>query len=150
MKRCISLLLTALLLLSLVPAAFAADGGITALKINPYGGDESAIDTVKWFASSGKYFLFLPADVDLTAAKVYVTASDDVTVDGAPVASGDSAAAFTAGAHTLSCGGQTYPLTVLQSAALPAIFIEREAEISPKEITAISVVPPPISRISLP
>ena len=127
MKRCISLLLTALLLLSLVPAAFAADGGITALKINPYGGDESAIDTVKWFASSGKYFLFLPADVDLTAAKVYVTASDDVTVDGAPVASGDAAAAFTAGAHTLSCGGRTYPLTVLRSAALPAIFIETES-----------------------
>ncbi|MBR6313341.1 MAG: CotH kinase family protein [Clostridia bacterium] len=123
MKKSIFLLLTALLLFSLCAGAYAA-GGIDVLKINPYGEDEAAIDTVSWYVSSGKYFLFLPADTDLTAAKVYFTASGDVTVDGAPVVSGDSAAAFTAGTHTLSCGDATYPLTVLQSSALPTVFIE--------------------------
>ena len=123
MKKSIFLLLTALLLFSLCAGAYAA-GGIDVLKINPYGEDEAAIDTVSWYVSSGKYFLFLPADTDLTAAKVYFTASDDVTIDGAPVVSGDSAAAFAAGTHTLSCGDATYPLTVLQSSALPTIFIE--------------------------
>ena len=127
MKKTISLLLAALLLLSFAPMVLAADGGINALKVNPYGGAEAAIDTVRWFASGGRYFLFLPADADLSAAKVYFTASGSVTLDGAPVVSGGSAAAFTAGTHTLSCGGASCALTVLQSAGLPAIFIETES-----------------------
>ena len=85
MKKSISVFLALLLLAFCAVPAFAAGEGITALQINPYGGDESDIDTVKWFASSGKYFLFLPADTDLSAAKVYFTASGDVTLDGAPV-----------------------------------------------------------------
>ena len=101
MKKCIFLLLTLLLLVSLCVAAYAV-GGIDVLKINPYGEEEAAIDTVSWYVSSGKYFMFLPADADLTAAKVYFTASGDVTVDGTPIASGDSAAVFTAGTHTLA------------------------------------------------
>ncbi len=118
----------ALLLLAFcaVPA-FAADGGITVLQINPYGGDEADIDTVKWFASSGKYFLFLPADTDLSAAKVYFTASNDVTLDGAPVVSGESAAAFTEGEHTLVCGSRSYPLTVMLSANIPAVYLTTES-----------------------
>ena len=127
MKKLISLFMAALLLASLLPAVFAEAPGISMLRINPYGGDEAAIDTVSWFASSGKYFLFLPADVDLTAAKVYFTASGGVTLDGAAIASGDSAAAFAEGAHTLSCGGKTYPLTVCFSADIPAVFITTES-----------------------
>ena len=124
MKKSISIFLALLLLAFCAVPAFATGEGVTALKINPYGGDEADIDTVSWFASSGKYFLFLPADTDLTAAKVYFTASGDVTLDGAPVASGSSAAGFTPGSHTLSCSGKIYPLVVMQSASLPAIYIE--------------------------
>ena len=127
MKKLLSLFLAAVMLLTLVPAVFAVGAGVETLKINPYGGEEAAIDTVSWFASSGKYFLFLPADVDLNTAKVYFTVSGDVTLDGAAIASGDTAAAFTEGAHTLSCGGQTYPLTVCRSANIPAVFIETES-----------------------
>ena len=127
MKKTISIILAALMLLFLALPASAADAGIEALKINPYGGGENDIDTVSWFVSSGKYFLFLPADIDLSAAKVYFSAPDAVTLDGAPVASGDSAAAFTAGAHSLACGGRTYPLTVMRSSSLPAIFIETQS-----------------------
>ena len=88
MKKTISLMLTLLLLFSLGSAAFAANGGIDSLKINPYGGDESAIDTIAWYASGGRYFLFLPADTDLPAAKVYFTAADEVTLDGEAIVSG--------------------------------------------------------------
>lgn len=127
MKKSISVFLALLLLVFCAVPAFAAGEGITALQINPYGGDESDIDTVKWFASSGKYFLFLPANTDLSAAKVYFTASDDVTLDGAPVASGDAAAAFTEGEHTLVCGSRSYLLTVCFSASLPAVYITTQS-----------------------
>ena len=127
MKKTISLLLTVLLLFSVLATAAAAEDGIDVLKVNPYGGEEADMDTIAWYASSGKYFLFLPADVDSAAAKVYFSASDDVTLDGEPLASGGSAAAFTAGAHTLSCGEATYPLTVCLSANIPAVYITTES-----------------------
>ena len=127
MKKLISLLLAAIMLLSLTPAVFAAETGVTALSVNPYGGEETDIDTVDWFVSGGNHFLFLPADVALNTAKVYFTASGDVTLDGAAIASGGNAAAFTEGAHTLACGGQAVALTVMHSANLPAIFIETES-----------------------
>ena len=127
MKKSISIFLALLLLAFCAVPAFATGEGVTALKINPYGGDEGDIDTVSWVASSGKYFLFLPADTDLSAAKVYFTASDDVTLDGAPVASGDFAAAFTAGEHTLVSGDRSYPLTVMLSANIPAVYITTQS-----------------------
>ena len=127
MKKSISVFLALLLLAFCAVPAFAAGEGVAALKINPYGGDEADIDTVKWFASSGKYFLFLPADTDLSAAKVYFTASDDVTLDGAPLVSGESAAAFTEGEHMLACGEAIYHLTVCLSASIPAVYMTTES-----------------------
>lgn len=95
--------------------------------MNPYGGEETDIDTINWFVSGGNHFLFLPADTDLAMAKVYLTASGEVTLDGEPIVSGDTFA-FTVGMHTLSCAGvKDVTLTVLQSENLPAIFIETES-----------------------
>ena len=127
MKKSICVFLALLLLAFCAVPSFAAGEGITVLQINPYGGDEADSDTVKWFASSGKYFLFLPADTGLSAAKVYFTASGDVTLDGAPVVFGESAAAFTAGAHTLSCGSRSYPLTVMFSANIPTVYLTTQS-----------------------
>ena len=124
MKKVLSVFLAALFVLAVSPAVFAETSGVTALKVNPYGGEETDFDTVSWFASGGARFLFLPADVDLTAAKVYFTATGAVTLAGAPIVSGGSAAAFTSGRHTLACGGSACSLTVLRSANVPAIFIE--------------------------
>lgn len=124
MKKRIAFFLALLLLVSCAVPAFAAGGGIETLKINPYGGAEASVDTVRWFVSGGNRFLFLPADTALADAKVYYSASDTVRIDNVPVASGGFAESFTPGSHTLSCGGQTYPLTVMQSASLPSIFIE--------------------------
>ncbi len=127
MKKLISLLLVLVLLSSFALFASAQGQGIEALKINPYGAEESSVDTVAWYGASGEYFLFLPADADLSAAKVYFSADAQVTLDGAPLVSGGAASAFTAGAHTLACGAQTYPLTVCVSANIPAVYIATES-----------------------
>ena len=129
MRLFLSFALVLLMLMSFAPVIAAEEdpAGIESLAINPYGCAEASVDTVRWFISGGKVFLFLPAVVDLTVAKVYYTASGAVTLDGVPITSGDPAAAFSVGEHTLSCGGQTYALTVMQSAWLPSIFIETES-----------------------
>ena len=127
MKKLLSIILASLFILTLSPVFTADDTGIVSLAVNPYGGEETAPETISWFVSGGGYFLFLPAGTDLTAAKVYVTAAGDVELDGAAVVSGGDAAAFTEGTHTLTCGEQTLPLTVCCSAGLPAVFIETQS-----------------------
>ena len=85
LRSAVCLLLFAFLALNGTAAEAA---GITALAVNPYGGEETDMDTVSWFISGGNAFLFLPADTDLPAAKVYFTAADEVTLDGEAIVSG--------------------------------------------------------------
>ena len=128
MRKLLSAVLALLLLLSLSPLVFGADStGIASFCVNPYGGEESAMDTISWYSTNGKYFLFLPADVDLSVAKVYFTASGEVKLDGTPIVSGGTAAALTAGTHTLVCGSQSRNLTVMFSADLPAVYITTQS-----------------------
>ncbi|MBR5410488.1 MAG: CotH kinase family protein [Clostridia bacterium] len=128
MKKLLSAALALLLLLSVLSPVVAEDAaGIGAFAVNPYGGAEDAMDTVSWYSTSGQYYLFLPADLDMDAAIVYFTASDGVTLDGAPITSGGAAAGLTAGAHTLNCGAKTYTLNVMFSANLPAVYITTES-----------------------
>ena len=126
MKKAIAVILTAVLLLSFAPFAFAA-GRVSSFKVNPYGGGADAIDTVSWFAKDGAYFLFLPADADLNTAKLWFDASGSVALDGTVIENGDPAAALTEGAHTLVCGDASYALTVMKSANIPAVYIATES-----------------------
>ncbi len=66
MKKAVSLFLALLLVCLTCPVVFAEDAGVTAFSVNPYGGAEDAIDTVRWFVSGGNRFLFLPAHADKT------------------------------------------------------------------------------------
>ncbi|MBR3552131.1 MAG: CotH kinase family protein [Clostridia bacterium] len=130
MKRTLSLLLAlvlALSVLSLGLTAAAEDAGIETLKISPYGGDADAPDTVSWYTAGGASFLFLPAETDPAAAKVWFTASGDVTLDGDVLTNGGSAAAFTAGTHTLACGDRTYPLTVCGASDIPKVYLTTQS-----------------------
>ena len=131
MKRLIAVVLAILCCVLAAPAAGAASpaSGIESLKINPYGGAEDEIDTIQWYAGEedGRYYLFLPAQTDLEAAKVYYSPAGPVTLDGEPLVSGGSAAPFTEGEHTLGCGSETYALTVCVSADLPAVFLRTES-----------------------
>ena len=128
MKRilCVCLALFAVALFAVT--ASAETTGIESLAVNPYGNELSAGDTITWRLLSKKWFLFLPADVDAAAAKVYFTASDAVTVDGEALTSGESAGKLAeAGSHTVQCGEQSYPVVVMQSANIPAVYINLES-----------------------
>ncbi len=103
----------------------AAD--VNELFINPYGGDQESIDTVRWYPADGNYYLFLPSDVDLNTAKVYFSAVGTVFLDGEALESGENAARFTEGAHMLNSGTNSYPLVVCRSANLPAVYIRTES-----------------------
>ena len=126
MKKILALILSALMLLSLSPAVFAEEGELTVLKVNPYGGEETDIDTVEWFVRSGKYYVFLPSDAAPDGVTVYYTATADVTLDGETLVCGGTAA-LAVGDHTLACGDNTYALCVMQSANLPAVYLETES-----------------------
>lgn len=102
--------------------AFQA-GSIDSFSVNPYGGDEAAIDTIRWYSAKESYYLFLPSDTNLADAKIYFSAVGTVLLDGAVIESGENALGLTEGSHTLSCGTKSCPLEVRQSAALPAVFI---------------------------
>ena len=127
MKKLISILFAVLCLTLAALTVSAAEPGLEMLKVNPYGGEEADIDTVRWYETGGQYFLFLPADVDMNAAKLYFQAEETVLLDGKALENGGSAAAFTPGVHQLNCGTQRYSLTVCCSEALPAVFLQTES-----------------------
>lgn len=127
MKKLISVFLAALLLLSLAPVVFAEEAGIAALKVNPYGGEEAAMDTVSWFASGGQYFLFMPGNYDSTTAKVYFSSGKAVTLDGEEIVSGGSASGFTPGQHIVAFGTQNYAVQVLSGSSVPSVYIATES-----------------------
>ena len=124
MKKFLSLLLAALLIVQFVPAVFASDSAVFSLEINPYGGEQDSIDTVSWYKNAEGYYLFLPADFEPDSAKVYVSSAAELDGD---MITADSGELFTEGTHTLTCGGESYALTVLRSANIPAVFISTES-----------------------
>ncbi|MBR3948723.1 MAG: CotH kinase family protein [Clostridia bacterium] len=127
MKKIISFLLAFMLMFSLCLPASALEIGIEEMQINPYGKGADSIDTVTWYKQSDRYFLLLPENVNLQQAKVYFSAMFSVDIDDKSISSGDSAAYFTPGDHTLTCGVKKYPLTVCFSQNIPAVFITTES-----------------------
>ena len=109
-----------------VHAAESKDGGF-CLKVNPYGGEEAALDTICCHVTDEGLALFLPALEDRSAAKLYFPADVPVTLDGEPISSGESAAGLTDGTHLLTCADKTIRLTVSSSACLPAVFLRTES-----------------------
>lgn len=109
-----------------VHAAAPTDAGF-CLKVNPYGGEEAAPETIVCRVSDEGFVLYLPAVEDRSRATLYFEAEAPVTLDAEPIVSGQSVAAFTDGTHLLTCGDETVPLTVFSSDALPAVFLRTES-----------------------
>lgn len=136
LKKALAIVLSLSLVLAMAVPSFAAPedtgsaSGISVFKINPYGNEEDAIDTIAWYEISGKYFLFLPADCNLSDAVFYYDSSDPVTVGpgGSALADGGHCDAIgDAGTYTLTSGGKTYTLVVMKSQNVPAVFIATES-----------------------
>ena len=129
MRKLFLLLFIAVCCLLSMQAVWAAETGDdpVILQVNPYGGEADDIDTIRWYAADGKYYLFLPADTDPDTAVVYFSAPGALLLDGKPLISGASASALTPGSHELVCGDASYALVVCQSAHLPAVFLGTES-----------------------
>lgn len=123
-KTVLSLLLAVLLCAAALPAAGAA-APLTAFSAAPYGDDAAA---VSWYQANGTRYLFLPANADPAALRVHFTAAAPVYADGVRLNEGETTDVFAAGgAHTLTCGGVFYPLYVVSSANLPAVYITTQS-----------------------
>lgn len=126
MKKWIYLLTTALLLCLLTACEPSEEQALTYLKINPYGGGEQDVETILWDPAGEDLNLYLPAGTDPQTARVFLDGAG-VSLDGKPLRSGDSAAAFTPGEHSLVWGEHSLKLTVYRSASLPAVFLQTES-----------------------
>ncbi|MGN1194499.1 MAG: CotH kinase family protein [Acutalibacteraceae bacterium] len=126
LKKIISLLLSALMLLSFTGVfAFAEADTVPVLTVSAYGDEDSKID---WWKSDvdGCYYLFLPDSADATALTVDFGFSS-LTVDGKAVANGEKTSVFSEGSHGVVADGKEYTLIVLESDNLPAVYIETES-----------------------
>ena len=124
-------LLCVLLLLLVLPAQAVG----FSLSVNPYGGERDSIDTIRCQLSSqaGKsgrqqYMLYLPADCDTEQLTVYYEGASAVSVDGTPLTGGEATACFSEvnREYTLRVDSRSYPLVVLQSENLPAMYLSTE------------------------
>ena len=126
-KIMLCVLMSAMLFAALPICAFAQDKPPVSLRVTAFPQcGETTVDL--WFdATDGRTWLFLPAQCDTSDLIVRFSGAADVQVDGRTIANGASTDAFSVGEHTLICKGKTYPLTVLRSAGLPAVFLETES-----------------------
>lgn len=129
-RKILSIVLVLIMMASMLTVSSAAAfGTITSFKMNVYANDEASIDTVNWYkGKDGVYYMFLPADTDLTSLTVWYKASADVYVDGTKLISGEKTDAFSkAGLYTLTAGISRYSLYVMCSAEIPAMYITTES-----------------------
>ena len=121
--------------LSLLHALPAQAAGGFSLSVNPYGGERDAIDTIRCVLSEQaqmngrqQYMLYLPADCDRENLVVYFEGASEVSVDGCPLISGEATACFSQvnREYTLCVDAFSYPLVVLQSENLPAMYLSTE------------------------
>lgn len=128
MKKIIALVLALILSFSVLSvSSFAADTSvISSFSVKIVTDAEDDADLVAdWFVSGSKYYLFVPASIDLENAVVDFTASADVYCGETKLASGDSAA-FMKGKQqiTLTCGGADFDVVVLEESKVASVFIE--------------------------
>lgn len=128
MKKIIALVLALILSFSVLSvSSFAADTSvISSFSVKIVTDAEDDADLVAdWFASGSKYYLFVPASIDLENAVVDFTASADVYCGETKLASGDSAAFMKDKQQiTLTCGGADFDVAVLEESKVASVFIE--------------------------
>lgn len=96
------------------------------LSVVPFADESTEINW--WYSfSEDRYYLFLPADTDTSALEVRFSC-DSLKINGKKVRSGKKTKILTPNAPlTVEGGGKEYPLTVLVSENLPAVFIHTES-----------------------
>ena len=121
----------AALLLTLLTACLPAQAAKTnpQLWISPDG--EASTAAIFWYAyDKNTYYLFLPANLDLAAAKIGYSDIQQlkITKPEQTIAAGDSAKVFDVGEYILSIDGKKRTLRVMRgSSGFPALYITTES-----------------------
>lgn len=89
---------------------------------------ESKQDAIKWSYNvvDKKYYLYLPASADLNNLRIWNTFSQNVTVDGKTIVSGEETDVFSEGEHTLTAGDKSYTVVVMVGSGLSSMFISTD------------------------
>ncbi|MGN1418982.1 MAG: CotH kinase family protein [Acutalibacteraceae bacterium] len=150
-KKMLCVILALMMTVSLFSvSSAAAAGSITSFKVNVYDNSENSIDTINWYKSDdGIYYMFLPANADLSSLTVWYQASGDVYVGDVKLVSGEKTNVFSkSGLYKLKVGTKSYSLYVMCSAEIPTVYINTEsgsldyihADKENKEAGAIKIV----------
>lgn len=94
----------------------------------------SDISAIEWHKQSdGKYYLYLPSTADLENLTVWHTFEGEALLGQTPLVSGEKTTAFrcaNGNEFTLKSGGRSYPVVVMKSEDLPAMFITTQGDLS--------------------
>lgn len=128
MKKSLTFILALALLIGLLPAVHAAGPTFSASPVGKTPESEKPISAVDWWYSTDDqcYYLFLPAEADCDRLQVW-PGTNSCILDGTSLRNGTVTDRLTVGAHTLLLNGIAYPLQVMQSANIPAMYITTES-----------------------
>lgn len=120
-KRLLTVLAVMLMAFMSAFAADAAQTGISDFSVTAAVNDSEV--TINWWQGDGKYYLFLPADIESMTLGVSFTASAEVTVDGKAVENGADFTFAKGKTYAVKCDGADYSLVVLQSENIPSLHV---------------------------
>ncbi len=131
MKKIIALVLALIMSFSVLSvSSFAAEaGGISsfAVKVVTDAGDDADL-VVNLFYGNPKYYLFIPASMDLEKAVVEFDAVSDIYCGETKLENGCSAAFMKDKQEiTLTCGNGNYDVVILAESKVASVFIETES-----------------------
>ncbi len=129
--RSLTLILAIMLIMASLFSVTTAFAAATGESFDGLYADASAAegetDLVKWQNIGGKYYLFLPSCVDLSALELSFGGTG-VKLDGKDISSGETTDVFAdKGEHTLAVGSNTYSVIAMQSANIPAVFVTTDS-----------------------
>ena len=126
MKKFLAILLAVLMLLPLAALLPAGAASSLDLRVTLFENENAVIRT--WYNKKNlTYYLFFPADCDLSAVKVNFSGGT-LKVDGTALQDGDVTDVFVPGSTlTVKQSGRAYTLKCLQSTNLPSVYIQTES-----------------------
>ena len=149
LKRTALYLLLGTLICACLPLSVTAAGQAGfSLSVTAFAQNEHTAVNLWWDETAQTMRLFLPSGSDPSALTVRFSGAAEVFADGVRLSGGESTDVFSVGAHTLVCDGVAYPLQVMRSDHLPAVFLDTasgslsaiQADKNHKENGAVTIV----------
>ncbi|MCM1363716.1 MAG: CotH kinase family protein [Faecalibacterium sp.] len=127
LKRVTAFLLSSLLIFSFVSFNCFAENEEIGFSVSAFSDDASQ---VSWWENEfdGKYYVFMPSDVDMSKLTLNLTGANSIEVNGKEIENGETTDAFKAGGeYSVTLSGVEYQVVFLKSDNLPSIYIETES-----------------------